>query len=132
MNAAASPAQDERAQTRLALAALLVPIFFVIGFAPRIMGAYHKPHPNGIKVGVVGPAGRTAALRARLEQAAGSAFRHQRRTVARCRGRRRPAPAPERGLRADGGSVWLIFVLTGLLDRLPDSVRLGRLDARGA
>ena len=61
-------------QTRLALAALLIPIFFVIGFATCIMGAYHKPHPNHIKLGVVGPASQTAPLRAKLEQTAGSAF----------------------------------------------------------
>lgn len=67
--------QDEqRAQTRLALGALLIPIFFVILFAVCIIGTYHKPHPNGIKVGVVGPAAQTAPLRATLEKAAGSAF----------------------------------------------------------
>jgi hypothetical protein len=73
MNATAAQ-QEQHAQTRLALAALLVPIFFVIGFATCIMGTYHKPHPNGIKIAVVGPAGETAALRGKLEQAAGSAF----------------------------------------------------------
>lgn len=65
---------EQRAQTRLALAALLIPIFFVIGFATCIMGAYHKPHPNNIKVGVVGPPSATAPLRGKLEQAAGAAF----------------------------------------------------------
>jgi hypothetical protein len=65
---------EQRVQTRLALAALLVPIFFVIGFAVCIIGTYHKPHPNGIKVAVVGPAAATAPLRAKLDQAAGSAF----------------------------------------------------------
>jgi hypothetical protein len=65
---------DQQAQTRLALAALLIPIFFVIGFATCIMGTYHKPHPNGIQVGVIGPAAATAPLRAKLDQVAGSAF----------------------------------------------------------
>jgi hypothetical protein len=66
--------EEQRAQTRLALRALLVPIFFVTLFALCIIGTYHKPHPNGIKVGVVGPATQTAPLRAGLEKAGGSAF----------------------------------------------------------
>ena len=65
---------DQRTQTRLALGAVLVSIFFVIGFAACIIGTYHKPHPNGIKLGVVGPPAVTAPLRASLEKAAGSAF----------------------------------------------------------
>jgi hypothetical protein len=68
-------AQDEqRAQRTLALGAMLIPLFFVIGFATCIIGTYHKPDPNGIKLGVVGPAPLTAPLRASLEHAAGSAF----------------------------------------------------------
>ena len=67
-------AQDQRAQTRLGLAALLLPVFFAAMFAACIIGAYHKPHPNNIKVGVVGPASQTAALRAGLAKAGGSAF----------------------------------------------------------
>jgi hypothetical protein len=66
--------EEQRTQTRLALASLLIPIFFVVGFATCIMGTYHKPHPNGIKVGVVGPAAATASLRAKLERVAGSDF----------------------------------------------------------
>lgn len=67
--------QDEqRAQTRLAVAGMLVPLFFVIAFALCIIGAYHEPHPNGIKLGVVGPAAQTAPLRAGIEKSAGSAF----------------------------------------------------------
>ena len=54
--------QDEqRAQTQLAVGAMLVPVFFVIAFAVCIIGTYHKPHPNNIKVGVVGPAGPNGA-----------------------------------------------------------------------
>ena len=64
----------QKEQTRLALSAMLIPIFFVIAFAICIIGTYHKPHPNGIKVGVVGPAAQTAQLRAGIEKAAGSAF----------------------------------------------------------
>jgi len=71
-----SAAHDEqRAETRAAIGILLVPIFFVIGFSACIMGAYHNPHPNNIKVGVVGPSALTAPLRAGLEkQAAPSGF----------------------------------------------------------
>jgi hypothetical protein len=63
---------DQRAQTRLALKAMLIPLFFVTMFALCIIGTYHKPHPNGINVGVVGPAAQTAQLRAGLQKAAGS------------------------------------------------------------
>ena len=67
--------QDEqRAQTKLAVGAMLVPVFFVIMFAACIIGSYHKPHPNNIKLGVVGPPAQTAPLRAGVEKAAGSAF----------------------------------------------------------
>ncbi len=66
--------QQQRAQTKLGLAAMLVPVFFVIMFATCIIGTYHEPHPNGIKVGIVGPDALTAPLRARLEQSVGSAF----------------------------------------------------------
>jgi hypothetical protein len=61
-------------QTRLALGAMLIPVFFVVMFAVCIIGTYHKPHPNGIKVAVVGPAAQTAPLRAGLAKAGGSAF----------------------------------------------------------
>ena len=67
--------QDEqRAQTRLAVGAMLIPVFFVIGFAVCIIGVYHKPHPHGLKVAVVGPAAETAPLRAGLQKAGGSAL----------------------------------------------------------
>jgi len=65
---------SQAAQTKLGLAALVVPVFFGIMFAACIIGAYHKPHPNDIKVGVVGPATQTAQVRAGLANAAGSAF----------------------------------------------------------
>jgi hypothetical protein len=66
--------EAQRAQTRLALGALAVPVFFVIMFALCIIGTYHQPHPNGIKVAVVGPAAQTAQLRAGIEKAAGPSF----------------------------------------------------------
>ena len=66
--------EEQRAQTQLALGAMLIPLFFVIGFALCIIGTYHKPDPNGIKLGVVGPAARTAPLRAGIEKVVGSAF----------------------------------------------------------
>ncbi|MHB8235309.1 MAG: hypothetical protein ACYDHT_11715, partial [Solirubrobacteraceae bacterium] len=53
---------------------MAVPIFFAIGFAACIIGAYHKPHPNSIKLAVVGPAAETAPLRSGLARAAGPAF----------------------------------------------------------
>jgi hypothetical protein len=65
---------EQQAQTRLALGALLLPVFFAAMFALCIIGAYHAPHPNNIKVGVVGPAALTGSLRAGLEKAGGSAF----------------------------------------------------------
>ena len=66
--------EEQRAQTQLALGTLLIPIFFAIGFAVCIIGTYHKPHPNGIKVGVVAPAAQAAPLLGALKTAAGSAF----------------------------------------------------------
>jgi hypothetical protein len=67
-------ADHQRAQTKLALGAMLIPIFFVIGFALCIIGTYHKPQPDGIKIGVVGSPAQTAPLRAGLERTAGDAF----------------------------------------------------------
>ena len=66
--------QEQRSQTRLALAALLVPIFFVILFATCIIGTYRKPSPNGVKVAIVGPPAQTAPLRAGAQRGAGSLF----------------------------------------------------------
>lgn len=66
--------QEQRAQTRLGLGAMLVPLFFVSAFAACIIGAYHKPHPHDITLGVVGPAAQTAPLRAGIAKATGSAF----------------------------------------------------------
>ena len=66
--------QEQRAQTKVALSVMIVPLFFVIGFAACIIGAYHKPHPNGIKIGVVAPAAQVGPLLTGLQKAAGSAF----------------------------------------------------------
>jgi hypothetical protein len=66
--------EEQRAQTLLALGAMLIPLFFVVMFAVCIIGTYHKPHPDGIKVGVVGPPQVTAALSAGVAKEAGSAF----------------------------------------------------------
>src|SRR6187200_2338350 len=63
-----------RASTQRAIGALLVPIFFVAMFSLCIIGTYHKPHPNDIRVGIVGPAQLTGPLRAQLAQRAGSSF----------------------------------------------------------
>jgi hypothetical protein len=68
--------QDERRkQMRVAVAAMLVPLFFAIGFATCIIGTYHQPHPNNIKVAVVGPPAQTAPVQAAIQHAGGSAFR---------------------------------------------------------
>jgi hypothetical protein len=66
--------EEQRSQLRRAIAGMLVPIFFAIGFAACIIGTYHKPHVNEISFGVVGPAAQTAPLVAAMEQHAGSAF----------------------------------------------------------
>jgi hypothetical protein len=65
---------EQAEQTRLALGAMVVPLFFVTLFALCIIGVYHKPHPNNIKLGVAGPPAQTAALRAGLQKAGGDAF----------------------------------------------------------
>jgi hypothetical protein len=65
---------NQTEQTRLALRALTIPIFFVTLFALCIIGVYHGPHPDGIKLGVVGPPAQTAPLRAKLDRVAGSAY----------------------------------------------------------
>jgi len=72
MSAPQPPAarEEQRAESKAALGILLVPIFFVIGFSACIIGAYHKPDPNNIKFGVVGPSALTAPLRAGLEKQA--------------------------------------------------------------
>jgi hypothetical protein len=70
----AAAADSARAQTRIAAGALVLPLFFAAMFALCIIGVYHQPHPDGIKVGVVGPPAQTAPLRAGLAKAGGSAF----------------------------------------------------------
>jgi hypothetical protein len=65
---------QQREETKRAIGAMLIPIFFVIMFATCIIGTYHKPHPNHIKVGVVGQPQLTAPLRAGLTKAAGAQF----------------------------------------------------------
>jgi hypothetical protein len=74
-NASAGTAvQDEQqSQTRLAIGAVLIPLFFAVAFAACIISSYHKPHPDGIELAVVGPPAETAPLAARLQQGAGSA-----------------------------------------------------------
>jgi hypothetical protein len=73
-HAGAAVEDEQRVQTQRALGAMLVPLFFVAAFAACIIGSYHKPHPDGIRLGVAGPPRVTAPLRARLATASGSAF----------------------------------------------------------
>ena len=68
------PRQDQRRQLRLALAALALPAFFVIGLALCYTSALQAPAPHGVPVAVAGPAAQTARLRDGLARAAGPAF----------------------------------------------------------
>jgi hypothetical protein len=61
-------------QTKLAIAAAVIPIFFVTFFAVCVIGVYHRPHPHDIKLGVVGPPAQTARLRAKLDQIGRGAY----------------------------------------------------------
>ena len=67
-------AEQPDKQLALALGAMLIPLFFVVMFAVCIIGTYHQPDPNGIKVAVVGPPAATTPLSTVLSQRAGSAF----------------------------------------------------------
>jgi hypothetical protein len=69
-----SAADEQRAQLLIGLGGMLIPLFFVVLFSVCIIGAYHEPHPSGIKVGIVGPPPLTAPLQAGLEKEAGSTF----------------------------------------------------------
>jgi hypothetical protein len=70
----ATAPDDQRGQLPVALGAMLIPLFFVVMFSVCIVRTYHKPHPSGIKVGIVGPPRLTAPLRSTLEKEAGSTF----------------------------------------------------------
>ena len=59
---------------RLALAALALPAFFVVGFSLCYVSAYQAPVPHGVPVAVAGPAAQTAPLRDGLVRAVGPAF----------------------------------------------------------
>ena len=90
----ADTGSEQHGATKLALGAMLVPVFFVIMFATCIIGTYNQPHPNGIKVGVVGPDALTAPLRARhtehrdhVHRQHAPVRRRRRRSHGRCHGR---------------------------------------------
>ena len=69
------PAQhDQHRQLRLAVGALALPAFLVIGFALCYISAWQAPAPHGVPVAVAGPAAQTAPLRDGLARAAGAAF----------------------------------------------------------
>ena len=96
--------QDEqREQLALALGAMLIPLFFVVMFAVCIIGTYHKPHPDGIKVGIVGPPQVTAALRVGAGERGRLGLRHQPGGDGRRGGPRRPPARPQRRLHPDAG-----------------------------
>jgi hypothetical protein len=69
--------QDQRRQLRIAMLALVLPAFFVIGFAAAYMSALQAPAPHGVQVAVAGPAAQTAPLRDGLERTVGPAFHVQ-------------------------------------------------------
>jgi hypothetical protein len=71
---ALSARPDQRRQLRLALAALALPAFFVIGFTLCYTSALQAPAPHGVPVAVAGPAAQTARLRDGLARAVGPAF----------------------------------------------------------
>ncbi len=48
--------EEQRAQTRLALGDTLVRVFYLSMFALCMIGTYHEPHPDDIKLGVVAEA----------------------------------------------------------------------------
>jgi hypothetical protein len=87
-------------QTQRALGAMLVPLFFVAAFAACIIGSYHKPHPDGIKLGVAGPPAATAQLRAPCGGVR-VGLRHQPGPDSRAGHAGRARPRSQRGLRAD-------------------------------
>ena len=66
--------QDQRRQLRLALLALVLPAFFVIGYALCYVSAFQAPAPHGVPVAVAGPTSQTAPLRDGLERTVGPAF----------------------------------------------------------
>jgi hypothetical protein len=69
------PAQhDQHRQLRLAVGALALPAFLVIGFALCYVSAWQAPAPHGVPVAVAGPAAQTAPLRDGLARAVGAAF----------------------------------------------------------
>jgi hypothetical protein len=72
------PAQhDQRRQLRLAVAALTLPAFFVIGFTLCYTSAWQTLAPHGVPVAVAGPAAQTAPLRGALARAVGPSFEVQ-------------------------------------------------------
>jgi hypothetical protein len=46
----------------LALLALLLPVYFAVGFSTFYIGALHAPAPDHVKVAIVGPAAEVAPL----------------------------------------------------------------------
>jgi hypothetical protein len=72
------PAQhDQRRQLRLAVGALALPAFFVIGFTLCYTSAWQALVPHGVPVAVAGPAAQTAPLRDGLARAVGRSFEVQ-------------------------------------------------------
>jgi hypothetical protein len=66
--------QDQHCQLRLAVGAMALPAFFVIGFALCYTSAWQAAAPHGVQVAVAGPTAQTAPLRDGLDRAVGPAF----------------------------------------------------------
>jgi hypothetical protein len=66
--------QDQHRQLRLAVGAMALPAFFVIGFALCYTSAWQAAAPHGVQVAVAGPTAQTAPLRDGLDRAVGPAF----------------------------------------------------------
>jgi hypothetical protein len=69
-----SAQQDQHRQLRLAVGALALPAFFVIGFTLCYTSAWQTSAPHGVPVAVAGSAAQTAPLRDGLARAVGPAF----------------------------------------------------------
>ena len=66
--------QDQRRQLRLALLALVLPAFFVIGYALCYVSAFQAPAPHGVPVAVAGPTVRSRPSRSGAVCDVGPAF----------------------------------------------------------
>lgn len=67
-------ARDATRPGRSALAAFLLPVFFIVMFAATLVTAFHAPRPHDLALTVAGPSSSTARLATALERKDPSAF----------------------------------------------------------